>query len=227
MSSGGEGPGKAGEPVLILVHGLMSAHRMWVPQLESLGQRCSLVVPDLPGYGASPGPFSLDEAAGRIASLMAGHDEVHVCGLSLGAMVALRAAAREPGRVASLILSGVQVHPPALLCAVQRLVMKLVPAAKFSAGDPDVRKDTVLAVIGELARADLRGDLSRITARTLVICGSADRVNLGAARAAAAGITGAELRVIPGAGHVWNLQQPEVFNRIVGDWVSLTSAGGA
>lgn len=221
----GETRGNADAPALVLVHGLMMAHRMWDPQAAPLAERFRLLVPDLPGYGTSPGPFSLDGAAGQVAGLMADQDEVHLCGLSLGAMVALRVAAQHPRQVRSLVLSGVQLRVPRLAYGLQQGVMRLMPKAKFGADDPDVTKAGVLGVIRAMARVDLRADLGRVTARTLVLCGSKDRVNLGAARAAAAGIADAELRVISGAGHVWNRDQPDVFNRTVSEWALPASVG--
>lgn len=53
---------------------------------------------------------------------------------------------------------------------------------------------------------------------TLVLCGDRDRVNLPAARSLAAGIPHARLAVIPGAGHLWNLTEPDVFSATVGDF---------
>ena len=44
-----------------------------------------------------------------------GIDRMHLCGLSLGAMIATRFAIDHPQRVASLILSGSQVHPNGLI----------------------------------------------------------------------------------------------------------------
>jgi pimeloyl-ACP methyl ester carboxylesterase len=139
-------------------------------------------------------------------------------------MVALRLAAAHPDQVESLILSGVQVKAPRAFVAVQTFVMRLIPAGKYSSGDSGVTKAAVMGAMRELARADLRPDLARVTARTLVMCGAKDRVNLAAAREAAAGIAGAELRIVPGAGHVLNREKPELFTGTVIDWT--TSAEG-
>jgi 3-oxoadipate enol-lactonase len=67
----------------------------------------------------------------------------------------------------------------------------------------------------ELARLDLRPLLGHVTTPTLVLCGADDRPNVPLSRELAAGIPRAELRVIPRANHLWNLQQPDEFNTIV------------
>jgi pimeloyl-ACP methyl ester carboxylesterase len=62
--------------------------------------------------------------------------------------------------------------------------------------------------------------LKGITCPTLVIVGEQD---IGTppsdARLIAEGITGARLEVIPGAGHISNLEQPEAFNRAIASFL--------
>jgi len=67
----------------------------------------------------------------------------------------------------------------------------------------------------ELARTDLRPRLGEITSPTLVVCGERDEVNQPLSRELAAGIPDAELRIIPGVGHLWNLEQPETFTALL------------
>jgi pimeloyl-ACP methyl ester carboxylesterase len=76
-------------------------------------------------------------------------------------------------------------------------------------------KRTFLAGLRELAGLDLRPRLSQVGVPTLVLCGSKDRVNIPLSRELAAGIPTAELRIVPGATHLWNLQQPETFNHTI------------
>lgn len=66
---------------------------------------------------------------------------------------------------------------------------------------------------------DIRDRLAEIAVPTLVACGERDRPNIGASRELAAGIPGAELRIIPGANHFWNLQQPELFNETISRFI--------
>ena len=70
----------------------------------------------------------------------------------------------------------------------------------------------MLAVLRAVGETDFRGELARVTAPTLVLCGLKDRPNLPAAKELAAGIPGAELQLVPGAGHEWNIHQPGEFS---------------
>ena len=116
------GPPEA--PSLVFLHGMGFDHRMWAAQLEHLADDYRVLAPDLPGFSsrASNDLLPLREAAGEVARWLddVGAAPAHVCGLSLGGMVALHLAHDAPEKVRSLILSGAQVRPPALLCWFRR-----------------------------------------------------------------------------------------------------------
>jgi pimeloyl-ACP methyl ester carboxylesterase len=95
---GGDGP------ALLLVHGFGGA--AWnFSELAPLLEGRRLIVPDLPGHGASsplPAP-SLAGFADVLAELL--DEPVDVLGHSLGGVVALRLAERHPALVRSLVLA--------------------------------------------------------------------------------------------------------------------------
>ena len=212
---------------VILVPALATTARLWRPQAEALAATHDVVVVDLPGHGRAPGPFTIEAAAARVTDAIdAAADPPLLCGISLGATVAALACLSRPGRVRRLVLSGGVAHPPAVL-AVQRFVARMLPVsamARLAAaqqgpdGAADMRsigKRTYLAGLRELARTDLRPRLGEITSPTLVVCGERDEVNQPLSRELAAGIPDAELRIIPGVGHLWNLEQPETFTALL------------
>ena len=99
--------GGAGSPILLL-HGFGGAASNWTlvaPELVRFGR---VLVPDLPGHGGSSAlpapPETLDPFADRVAPLLS--EPGIVVGHSLGCVVALRLAARCPGLVRGLVLSG-------------------------------------------------------------------------------------------------------------------------
>jgi 3-oxoadipate enol-lactonase len=221
---------------LVFLHGLGMGHRMWQPQLVSLAEDHHVLAPDLPGIAASAhqGPFTLGGAAAAVATeVRERHGRpAHVCGLSLGAMTALQLAADHPDVVRSLVVSGAQVHANGPVMAAQTAVFRLTPEARLlrqvagfipsQALAPAVREDlaatgksALLSVLREVSRVDLRPLLPRIEVPVLVLCGARDRVNLRAARQLAAALPHAELKIVPDAGHVWNLEQPEAFTAAV------------
>jgi 3-oxoadipate enol-lactonase len=200
-----------------------------------------LVTPDLPGHGSAAGPFTLEGAVAAARASFDDADEVHLVGISGGAAVGLLTALGEPGRVTSLVLSGGFAHAPRLLAA-QRALMTVIPwralraaSRSFSSGgrpeyaqvaSEDLQrcgKSTLLHALREIAQLDIRDRLTDIAVPALVLCGARDRPNIAASRELAAGIPGAELRIVPGANHFWNLQQPELVNQTVSQFVEATS----
>jgi pimeloyl-ACP methyl ester carboxylesterase len=100
--------GGSGPPV-VLVHGLSGAASNWIELAPELARTARVVVPDLPGHGGSA-PLAalpnLEPFADRLGRVL---EREHVgpavlVGHSLGCVVALRLALREPGRVRGLVL---------------------------------------------------------------------------------------------------------------------------
>ena len=95
-------------PTVALVHGLGGAASNWTLMAPALARRCRVLVPELPGHGGSsplPAPVeTLDPYADRLVAVL--DDPAVLVGHSLGAVVALRAAARHPDAVRGLVLAG-------------------------------------------------------------------------------------------------------------------------
>ncbi len=94
---------------LVLLHGLTRRWQTFTPLLPSLESRYSLNLLDLPGHGQSqPNPqgYLVKNYADAVVAWIdqCGLDSFALYGHSLGAMVALQAAASRPDRVSRLIL---------------------------------------------------------------------------------------------------------------------------
>lgn len=191
-----------------------------------------------------PAGFGLAQYATALAALVQTLGApVHVCGLSWGGTVTLELYRRRPELVATLVLADTYAgwagslpgdELRARVAGVERMLS--APAKEFDptvpglfAGEPsrdvlelldavaaDVRPRSVRATLGAIAEADLRDVLPRIAVPTLLVWGELDaRSPLSVARDFARAIPHAELVVIPGAGHMSNLERPEEFNAAV------------
>lgn len=225
---------------------------MWDEQVRALGGRFRVLTPDLPGYGDAPGPFTFDRAVAEVGRHLGdAGGPAHLCGVSLSATVAVLTCLAHPDRVASLVLSGGIAHPPPLL-AVQRAVAAAMPERLLAwlqgleigralTRTPSEERDEVVTratddfrkagkgtfqdALAALAHTDLRDRLAQVKVPTLVVCGERDKANLAGARELAAGIAGAQLRIIPNAGHLWNLQYPDLFTRTLTDFAGTVTPG--
>jgi pimeloyl-ACP methyl ester carboxylesterase len=96
-------------PVLVLVHGITSTSATWANVLPYLGDRFTVIAPDLMGHGASAKPrgdYSLGAYASGIRDLLAalGHDRATFVGHSLGGGVAMQLAYQFPEHCERLVL---------------------------------------------------------------------------------------------------------------------------
>lgn len=99
----------ADAPVIVLLHGSPGSIANFDALAESLRGRYRLVIPDLPGFGASPGPvpdYSIRAHARYVLHALdeLGVEDAHFVGFSMGGGVALEAFDLAPERVASVVL---------------------------------------------------------------------------------------------------------------------------
>ena len=233
-----------GTPIVFL-HGVGSDKSVWRPQLDHFGQERRAVAFDHPGYGDSdpaPDGTSRDDYAAAILSAMSelGIGRAHVCGLSLGGVVAIAMHAAAPERIASLVLADTfAVHPDGQAIYQRALAvtdLRAMAEARVDVllaqpADPAVRREVVetMARIAPAAYrigaeavwlADQRERARAIDVPTLVLCGSDDLVTPPAlSQALTQLIPGAQSELIDSAGHISNLEQPEAFNAIVGSFL--------
>jgi aminoacrylate hydrolase len=172
----------------------------------------------------------------------AGVARVHFLGHALGGLVGLDLARRFPERVGKLVLvnawAKVDRHSercfdirigilhsqgPAAYVAAQPLFLHTAPymSANYEKISAEVAHGTahfqgaenLLKRIGALRGFDARADLARITAPTLVAASRDDLlVPYTASEALAAGLPHAELWITPEGGHAFSVEQPELFN---------------
>jgi pimeloyl-ACP methyl ester carboxylesterase len=192
-----------------------------------------------------PADFSVEDYANCLAALIEelALGPAHVAGLSWGGTVVQELYRHHPGLVATLILvdtyAGWKGSLPeeevrARVAGLRRTLA--TPAGEFDptppglfAGDPPVeflpllkeitaavRPESLRTQLSLMADADQRDLLPRIAVPTLLIWGELDaRSPLSVAYQFQQEIPDTKLVVIPGAGHVSNLEQPELFDEAV------------
>ncbi len=114
-------------PTLVLLHGFGGSRENWLPTARYLGRNFHLVIPDLPGYGASSpiagSAAGIHAQAQRLAGFVDALKLQHfaLAGHSMGGAIAGVYAAAHPGRVDALALldsAGLPFRPNAFARAV-------------------------------------------------------------------------------------------------------------
>jgi 3-oxoadipate enol-lactonase len=238
--------GAENAPVLLLGPSLGTTLRMWDRQLplaerlrlvrfDHRGHGASPV---------PPGPYEIADLGRDVLELLdtLGCERVSYCGLSLGGMVGMWLGANAPERIDRLVLVCTAAYlPPASMweqrIAVVRGAGSVEPLAdavldrwltpEFGAANPELRAslrtmiartpaDGYASCCGAIARMDLRGELGRVQAPTLVISGEQDPATPPPLQEEIArGIGGARHEVVSPAAHLAAVEQPERVNQLI------------
>ena len=231
---------------IVFLHGVGSDKSVWHPQLEHFSRERRAIAFDYPGYGDSdpaPDGTTRDDYASAIISAMheLGVDRAHICGLSLGGVVAIATHHAAPDRCASLILADTfAVHPDGCV-----LYERSVAASSNLRGAAEARVDVLLAqpenpavrseVVETMARidpaayrigaravwlADQRERAQHIDVPALVLVGNQDLITPAELSSELVNLVpDSRMQVIAGAGHLTNLENPAEFNAVVEQFI--------
>ncbi|MDX6355149.1 MAG: 3-oxoadipate enol-lactonase / 4-carboxymuconolactone decarboxylase [Streptomyces sp.] len=231
--------GADGDPVLILGTSLGTSSAAWDALVPALARRRRVVRWDLPGHGGSPASLigegaTVADLAGLVLGLAdhLGVQRFDYAGISLGGAVGLYLAVHHPERVGLLavVCSSARFGEPsgwrdrAELARAKGVeaVAGGAPGRWFTAGfvgTPvaeaalrDLRATDsagYAACCDAISTYDLRPELTRITAPTLVVAGREDSATPPAhARELTDGIDGSTLVELAGAAHLAAIERP-------------------
>lgn len=222
-------------PPVVLIHGAGGMHLYWPPEVRRLRGHTVYAL-DLPGHGKSDTRDGQQTTSDYARYLVHWLDSLHlrravIVGHSMGSAIALELALYHPEYVVGLILLGagarLRVHPQLMTfaadpttfyktadllvewsfspCAPQRLVE--LAASRME----EVRQSVLYGDLLACSRFDVMDRLAGIQQPTLVICGADDQMTpVRYAQYLATSIPDAQLCVIPGAGHMVMLEQPQL-----------------
>ena len=228
-------------PPVVFIHAFSVDRRMWDPQVAAFARRFTVIRYDLRGHGNSVAPVEPYTGYGDLRTLLdeLRIDKATLVGLSAGSELAINFALAYPERVARLVLAapglgGYGVPPLPWVQPVFEAAAAGEPdrAARLWAETPIMairRNSAETATVASLVMSNSRlwtfrrteqplsppaaGRLSEIKCPALIVVGDQDLPHI---RDIAAflqrGIAGARLVIVPGAGHIVNLDAPGVFN---------------
>jgi len=237
---------------LLLVHAFPVDAQMWAGQLGG-PHTIAPDLPGFGGSApAEDGVMTMEAGARRCLDALdaAGLDDAVVCGLSMGGYVAFELWRRAPERVAGLVLANTRAgaDTPEAAEARRTLAARLRTEGNVLVGSPppllsdDASVDLwetvrgwiedqpaeaiAAAALGMAERPDSTPDLETIGVPTLVITSDRDTLIPADVTSPMADlIPGAWLAVLPGAGHLSNVEDPDGFSRLLDEHLERCDAG--
>jgi pimeloyl-ACP methyl ester carboxylesterase len=242
--TGGHGP-----PV-ILAHGFLMDHEMFVHQVAALRDEYRVITWDERGFGQTEydgEPFTYWDSAADCLGLLdhLGIDRAVVGGMSQGGFLSLRAALTAPERVRALILLDTQagVEDPEVApgywqmndtwLAVGPVDELAETVANLIIGDPEINPVWIAKWRAKpndylqqpfttlMTRDDVTDRLGEITCPALVVHGTEDvSISMDKAERLAAGLSGSGPVVKVAGAHAANLTNPEPVNAAIRDFLA-------
>jgi pimeloyl-ACP methyl ester carboxylesterase len=226
---------------LVLLHGIGSNSRSWSRQLVELSKYFRVIAWDAPGYGDSSnptGPPSIRFYARCLRNLLDALDlkDIVLLGHSMGGVIAQEFYRVYPERIDALIIADttsrgsrdsleqrlkmIRTMTPAQIAAERAPRLLSWSAPKSLVREVELIMSEIRPVGYEFAAialgaSDTRDILSNLRVPTLFIWGANDEITPVWTEVPPA----ARLEIIPNAGHLCYVEQPEKFNTIVREFL--------
>ncbi len=197
----------------IYLHGLGQTPTVWENTVMGLDSAENIVCPNLFDLlqGKETTYFNLYSAFSNFCD---GFDEeLDLCGLSLGGVLALHYTIDHPKKVRSLVLIAAQYKMPKLLLHFQNAIFRLMPESMFR--QTGFGKTDFLMLCKTMAELDFSVSICKVACPTLVICGEKDSANRKAAMELASSLEHAELQIVRGVGHEVNVDAPDELKAMI------------
>lgn len=203
---------KGDKEPFILLHGNGQDGSYFKNQMDHFSNRYRVIALDTRGHGKSPRgtkPFTIEQFSRDLYDFMEDLEisRAIILGFSDGANIAMKFAMKYPGRVKALILNGGNLNPGGVKTTTQLPIeIGYKIARRFASKSPDAKKNAEMLGLMVNEPNIERNELSKITAPTLVICGTKDMVRESHTKEIANNIPNAKLSIIKGDHFIANKQ---------------------
>ncbi len=200
----------------ILIHGSGHKSTSWDKVVSYMGDSEDILCPDLSSIlgGKEACYENLYASFAEYCNKIDG--QIHLCGLSLGGILAVNYALDFPQKVKTLVLIGTPHKIPRVASGFQNVIFRFLPKAMFETMAFD-KKDT-FALGNSMKNIDFSSRVNRIKCPTLILCGKKDSVNMKSAYYFSENIKNAEMKVIENTGHIVNEENPGALAKILKEY---------
>ena len=203
---------------VVFLHGLGQSPSSWNETISCLPEDIKAYCPNLFDFSTDRAItykniyLSFEEYIDRFS------EPITICGISLGAVLALNYCINHAEKVLALILIAPQYKIPGLLLKFQNIIFRIMPEKSF--GGSGIKKQDMIHLTSSMVTLNFEQNLGNILCPTLIICGERDLANVKAAKTLAKNILGAKLCLIDNAGHEINVTAPKRLANAMSDFMS-------
>ena len=140
-------------------------------------------------------------------------EDIFLCGLSLGGVLALNYAIDYPQKVKALVLIAAQYKMPTRLLKLQNALFRFMPQSMFQQtgfGKPDF-----ISLCNTMVELDFSDSINQVSCPVLIVCGEKDKANKKASIELADILKHSQFKEISEIGHEVNLESPEKLASIL------------
>lgn len=232
-------------PIVLLLHGGGVAGWMWDSLRVALQEKYKVIIPDLPGHGASSGDAyqSHDQTVAELTTILAKrvHEPVAVIGFSLGAQLAIVMASKYPELVERAMIISAQAKPIRFTKFTIGLLGSAAPLAKlpwfarlqakelfvpsvlldtYVTTSTAISKETLLNAVAANLKFELPSSWAAFRGKAVVLVGEKEkRIMHDSASHIHAQLPGSEFETVEACGHGIPFQRSEWFHERVKDWL--------
>lgn len=205
----------------ILVHGSGHKATSWNTTISYMTNSENIVCPNLSSIfkGKEASYENLYSSFAKYCNDIDG--QIHLCGLSLGGILALNFALDFPQKVKTLVLIGTPYKVPKIAFSFQNMIFRFLPKSIFETMAFD--KKNTFALGNTMKNLDFSDRVKSIKCPTLILCGKKDSANIKSAHYLAEHIKSAELKIIEDTGHVVNEENPKILANILTEYYSINA----
>ena len=191
----------------IYLHGLGQNPDSWSKVIEQLEAAEHSMCPDLSELVQGQDTTYQNLYAAFSAMCDEIEEDICLCGLSLGGVLALNYAIEHPEKIKGLVLIATQYKMPKKLLRVQNAIFRFMPKSMFQ--QTGFGKSDFLKLCNTMMELDFSDSIDKVSCPTLVIYGEKDHANKNASIELANMLIDAELQVFNGVGHEINIEAPD------------------
>lgn len=196
----------------IFLHGLGQDQSSWKETLNEMNMDLEVDCPNL--FDICQNEVTYNNLYTAFSDYCDTHSEqLNICGLSLGGILALHYAINNPPKVKSLVLIGTQYRIPKNLMRFQSVIFHFLPTKAFN--KTGLSKHEIFTLTKSMMDLNFERKLEKINCPVLIVCGANDKANMKASIQLQELFADSKLKIIQNAGHEVNVDNPELLGEVL------------